>query len=103
MMAPVVPGRNPPSGGSRETACTLTTEHPQQIRQRKEAIMKANKKKLELAMAEACMNSNDLAIKANMPRPSVNNVIVGRNVRPATIGKIAKALNVPVESILQDE
>ena len=64
--------------------------------------MKANKKKLELAMANACLNTEDLAIKATMPRPTINNVITGRNVRPATIGKIARALNVPVESLIEE-
>lgn len=64
--------------------------------------MKVNKKKLELAMAKACMDSRDLAITANLPRPTLNNAITGRNLRPATIGKIAKALNVPVEQILEE-
>lgn len=65
--------------------------------------MKVNKKKLELAMAKACLNSRDLALIAELPRPTLNNAITGRNLRPATIGKIAKALNVPVEQILEDQ
>lgn len=64
--------------------------------------MKVNRKKLQLAMANACLNSEDLAVKAEMPRPTLNNAITGRSVRPATIGKIAKALGVPVEQILED-
>lgn len=64
--------------------------------------MKVNKKKLELAMATACMDARDLAATANLPRPTLNNAITGRNLRPATIGKIAKALNVPVEQILEE-
>lgn len=64
--------------------------------------MKVNRKKLQLAMANACLNSEDLAVKAEMPRPTLNNAITGRNVRPATIGKIAKALGVPVEQIIED-
>ena len=62
--------------------------------------MKVNRKKLQLAMANACLNSEDLAVKAELPRPTLN--ITGRSVRPATIGKIAKALGVPVEQILED-
>lgn len=65
--------------------------------------MKVNKKKLELAMAKACLDSRDLALKAELPRPTLNNAITGRNLRPATIGKIARALNVSVESILEDQ
>lgn len=64
--------------------------------------MKADRKKLEIAMANACMNTAELQIKADMPRPTINNVIVGRNVRPGTIGRIAKALGVDVTEILED-
>ena len=64
--------------------------------------MKVNRKKLQLAMANACLNSEDLAVKAELPRPTLNNAITGRSVRPATIGKFAKALGVPVEQILED-
>lgn len=65
--------------------------------------MKINKKKLELAMANACMDSRDLAIAADLPRPTLNNAITGRNVRPGTLGKIAKTLRVPVEYLLERE
>lgn len=64
--------------------------------------MKVNRKKLQLAMANACLNSEDLAVKAELPRPTLNNAITGRSVRPATIGKIAKTLGVPVEQIIED-
>ena len=64
--------------------------------------MKANKKKLELAMAMVCMNTDDLQKASNMPRPTLNNVISGRNVRPGTIGRVAKALNVDVTEIIED-
>ena len=63
--------------------------------------MKADKKKLEIAMANYCMNTSDLQTVSGLPRPTVNNVITGRNVRPATIGKIAKALNVDVTEIIE--
>lgn len=65
--------------------------------------MKADRKKLELAMARACMNTEDLMKISCMPRPTLNNVITGKNVRPGTIGKIAKALSVDVTEILLDE
>ena len=64
--------------------------------------MKANRQKLILAMARACMNSEEAARKAGMPLPSFNNVVVGRSVRPATIGKVARALGVDVTEILED-
>lgn len=64
--------------------------------------MKVNRLKLELAMARACMNSADLPDAAQLPRPTVNNAITGRSVRPATVGKIAKALGVDVADILEE-
>lgn len=65
--------------------------------------MIADKKKLELAMARACMNTGDLQKAVNMPRPTINNIITGRRIRPGTIGKVAKALQVDVTEILVEE
>ena len=65
--------------------------------------MKTNKKKLELAMARACMNTEDLQKAAEMPRPSLNNVISGKSARPATIVRIARALGVDVTEIIDEE
>lgn len=64
--------------------------------------MKADRRKLELAMARARMNTEDLCKKAAMPRPTLNGVIAGRNVRPGTFGKVAEALGVDVTEILED-
>lgn len=63
--------------------------------------MKANREKLNLAMARACMNTENLAEAAEMPRPTVNNVITGRSVRPGTLGRIARALGVDVTEIME--
>lgn len=63
--------------------------------------MKANRERLVLAMARACMNAENLAEAAQMPRPTVNNVITGRNVRPRTLGKVARALGVDVTEIME--
>ncbi len=65
--------------------------------------MKANREKLNLAMARACMNTQDLAKAAEMPPQTVNGVIRGRSIRPATIGRIAKALGVDVAEIMEKE
>ena len=65
--------------------------------------MKADRNKLELAMARACMNSADLPAAAGLPRPTVQNLIVGKSVRPATLGKVARALGVDPEYILEKE
>lgn len=64
--------------------------------------VKVNRKKLELAMATACMNTEDLQKASNIPRATLNNVISGRNVRPGTMGKVAKGLGVCVTEIIED-
>ena len=64
-------------------------------------MMRANREKLELALARACMTPGELASAAKMPRPTVNNVISGRNVMPATLGRVARALTVDVLEIAE--
>ncbi len=62
--------------------------------------MVIERKKLEIAMARACMSTDDLRKASEMPRPTLNNAISGRGVSPKTAGRIAKALNVDVSEIL---
>lgn len=64
--------------------------------------MKADRKKLELAMARACIGSADLPAAAGLPRPTVQNVIAGKSVRPATLGRIARALGVDPAEIIDE-
>lgn len=65
--------------------------------------MVADKNKLNLAMARACMNPQDLAKAAKMPPQTVNGVLRERSVRPATLGRIAKALSVDVTEIMKEK
>lgn len=66
--------------------------------------MKANKKALLLAMARACVGRKEISEKAGMPEMTVKNVLNGRSVRPATLGKVARALGVdPLEIMEQEE
>ena len=64
--------------------------------------MRVDRKKLELAMARACMNSADLPAAAGLPRPTVQNAVVGKSVRPATLGRIARALGVDPAELIQE-
>ena len=64
--------------------------------------MKVDRKKLELAMARACMNSADLPAAAGLPRPAVQNAIVGKGIRPSTLGRIARALGVDPADIIEE-
>lgn len=63
--------------------------------------MKINKKKIQIVMARNCMNTVDLQKTTGMPRPTVDNVVSGKNVRPGTVGRIAKALGVDVTEIIE--
>ncbi len=63
--------------------------------------MKANKDKLLLAMARACMNTRDVVRETGMPEMTVKNVISGKGVKPATLGRVAKALKVDPADIIE--
>ena len=65
--------------------------------------MKVDRQKLKLAMARACMSTEDLTTAAQLPRPTVNNAIVGKSVRPKTVGCIAKALGCDPADIIEKE
>lgn len=65
--------------------------------------MKANRRKVELIMAIACLNTSILAKLTGMPRMTVYNVISGRGVTTVSMGKVAKALGVSVEDILEED
>ena len=67
---------------------------------RKGGRMKINKTKLEIAMARAELNRNTLAERAKMPIPTICNVYTRGTCKPATAGRIAKALGVDVTEII---
>mgnify|MGYP000194648794 FL=1 len=64
--------------------------------------MIANKRKLEIAMANACMNPYDLCKVAEIRYQTYQRITSGKDAKPATVGKIAKALNVSVENLIED-
>lgn len=67
-------------------------------------MLKLDIKKLLLLQAKACLNTNELAEKAEMPRTTITNIVHGkRNATPKTIGLLARALNVNVTELLNDE
>nr|DAL59365.1 MAG TPA_asm: SOS-response transcriptional repressor [Caudoviricetes sp.] len=61
--------------------------------------MKLNKEKFNLAKARTCKGTKELEA-AGIPRGTLCTAISGKNVRPETIGKIAKALGVDVTEII---
>ena len=65
--------------------------------------MRINKRKLAVAMANSEFNFIDLSIASGISRASLSYINSGKTCKPATAGKIAKALNVPVEKIFEQE
>ena len=66
-------------------------------------MLKLDIKKLLLFQAKACLNTNELAEKAGMPRTTITHIVHGkRNATPKSIGLLAKALNVEVSEIIED-
>ena len=65
--------------------------------------MKVNIYKLNLAIANQCITVTDLCHKAGIAEVTLRKIRAGeRNPKPATIGKIAKALNVNVQDIIAE-
>ncbi len=65
--------------------------------------MITSKRKVQIAMARACMGVQDILTATGMPMPTIYNVIGGkRSMRPEAIGQVAKALQVDVLEILED-
>ena len=47
------------------------------------------------------MTRKELAAAAGMPAHSLDNMFRERNVRPTTLGKVARALGVDVEELME--
>lgn len=66
--------------------------------------MKINKEKFEIAMASVPITLAQLSEKSEISVVAIRKAINGkRNPKPFTVGKLAKALNVPVEEIILRE
>ena len=65
--------------------------------------MRANKQKIELAMARECINRKVLAKKSGLPEATVRNVIIGREVRPHTLGAVARVLKADPTDLIEQE
>lgn len=57
--------------------------------------------KLQIALASACMNPYDLCKKTGIQYQTYRRISAGNHCKTATVGKIAKALNVPVTDIIK--
>ena len=63
--------------------------------------MKISNEKLEIAMANECITRNELAKKSGVAEITLSKIKIKQSMKPATIGKIAKALNVKVEDLIE--
>lgn len=63
--------------------------------------MKIDNKNLTLIMAKQCLLVKDLAIKSDVDIVTITRIRKGKQAaRPATVGKLARALDVDVEEII---
>lgn len=66
--------------------------------------MKINVFKMKLAMADACITISELSLQSKVSRVALSRLMSGEtDPKPATIGKIAKALNVKAEDLIEDQ
>ena len=63
--------------------------------------MKIDANKLDLALAQRCMNLSDL--RAGSSSQTLKRIRRGEEVKPATAGRIARALGVDVSEIIAKE
>ena len=63
--------------------------------------MNLSKKKVEIILADKLIKPTELSKKANITHVTFNRALNGFKIKPETAGKIAKALEVPVEQLLE--
>lgn len=63
--------------------------------------MKIDNAKLDMALAKKCINLRSL--RADMSAQTLSRIRQGADVRPATLGKLAKALDCDPADIIKEE
>jgi len=63
--------------------------------------MKINNRKLDVVLARKCLNLSQL--RAGISPQTITRIRSGIAVKPATVGKIAQALGVDPEDIIEKE
>lgn len=64
--------------------------------------LKISQDKVQLRMAELCMNPYDLCSKAEISYASYRRIMKEGGCKIATLGKLAKALDTEVTKIIED-
>ncbi len=65
--------------------------------------MKISIQKLEMAMADACLLTTDLCKMAEINCSTLSRIKAGKEANPSTVGKIAKALGVTAQELIETE
>lgn len=61
--------------------------------------MKINKEKFDLVRAKTCMGRKEIK-EAGIPNGTLCSALAGKNLKPETIGRIARAMGVDVTEII---
>lgn len=64
--------------------------------------MKISKEKFECALARSLINPQNLAKKAELSYPVICRALNGFDIKPLSVGKIARALGVDPADIIED-
>lgn len=71
------------------------------IRKENAYMLRLNIEKIRLAQARDCLTITELSEKASLGKGTLEKIFNGqRNATPKTIGKLAKALNMDVEQLV---
>lgn len=65
--------------------------------------MRVDRNKAAIARARSCKSAAELIEASGLVQSTFNRAMRGVDVKPATLGKIARALGVDVLDILEDE
>ena len=65
--------------------------------------MNVDKSKVTLAMARACVSTQHLAVAAGVSPQTINAAMRGQSIRPAVLGRLARALGVDPAEIMAGE
>ena len=65
--------------------------------------MKIDKGSYDLLLAKKCLSKSAIAKLAKVSRGTISKMLLGEEIRPQTIGKIAIALDADVENIIEKE
>ena len=64
-------------------------------------LFKVDRKAVLMRLVELDLNQKKLAHKAGITPQSISNIMIGRAARAMTIAKIAKALDMPMETLIK--